>query len=133
MSKGAAHSRRALNSHGEVKASAADTLRAALFPPKEPEPEMSWLDIALELKRSNDRFEAEREAKRQAEANQPDPEKTAAELLREALTGQANPAQTAEGQAPQGTSPAHIPLNGPGVLNVILGAIPGATIDGQPS
>jgi hypothetical protein len=90
---------------------------------------VSWLDIALELKRSNDRFEAEREAKRKAEANQPDPEKTAAELLREALAGQANPAQTAEGQAPRGTSPAHIRLNGAGVLNAVLSAIPGATVN----
>jgi hypothetical protein len=122
--------RRALNRHGEVKGSAADALWAALFPPKEPEREMSWYDIALELKRSNDRFEAEREARRKAEAEAPPPGETAAQMLAHALEGSETTEPT---EAPSGSSVAPIPLNGAGVLRAVLGAIPGATIHGEPS
>jgi hypothetical protein len=130
MTRSADHARRALSSQGAVKGSAADALRAALSPPKEPERKLSWLEIATELKRANDQFEAEREAQRQAEADAPPPGETAAQMLARALRG-SETTEPAEGQ-PQATT-SHIPLNGPGVLRAVLGAIPGATIHGGAS
>lgn len=125
---GAQSARRALSGHGEVKGSAADALRAALNPPKEPELEMSWFDIALELKRANDRFEAERQARAEAEANQPDPEKAASELLAEALRGRA-----AGDNEPSGSPTGLLPLNGAALLHQAVAGQGNYTINGAPA
>jgi hypothetical protein len=109
MTRSAESARATFGKAGNVKGSAADALRAALSPPAEPEREMSWLDIATELRRASEAFEAERaRALKGSETTEP-----------------------AEGQ-PQATTP-HTPLNGPGVLRAVLGAIPGATIHGGAS
>jgi hypothetical protein len=117
MTRSADATRRLFSSQGAIKESAADALRAALNPPQEPERQMSLFEIALELKRANEQFEAERQAQAEAEANQTDPGKTAAQLLAEVLSA-----------TPGGV----VPLNGPGVLGIAAGAM-GATINGSPA
>jgi hypothetical protein len=111
---------RALSRRGEVKTSAADALRAAVSPPKEPNPEMTWYEVALELKRANDAFEAQRQAEAEAEANRPPPAQTAAQML---------------GAAIGGSSSGTIPLNGAALLGSVIRGMGanGGTINGEPS
>jgi hypothetical protein len=130
MTRSADSARATLSKAGNVKTSAAQALKSAMLPPQEPEPELSWLEIATELRRANEAFEAEREARRKAEADAPPPNQTAAQMLAAALRGSAT---TQPAEAPSG-SVAQIPLNGPGVLNAVVAGLGGnATIhSGQP-
>ncbi len=125
---------RTLNPAGEVKPSAAQALKAALNPPQEPDKPMSWLDVALELRRAGDAFEQEREA-RQAEAQAAEAALRVppAQMLMEALRNANQAPAEASLVAPTAASPGGaLPLNGAALLQHAIAGIPGATIDGQP-
>jgi hypothetical protein len=127
MTRSSESARAQLSKAGNVRPSAAQALKAALNPPQEPERELSWLEIATELRRASEAFEAERAARLQAEAEAPPPGETAAQMLARALRGSAT---TQPAEAPSG-SVAPIPLNGPGVLNAVVAGLGGnATIHG---
>ena len=123
---------RTLSPAGTVKGSAADALKAALNPPVEPDKPMSWFDIAVELKRANDAFEAEREARRaEAEAAGAALRVPPAQMLMEALRNNAN---SAPAEASPAVPAAPLALNGAALLQHAIAGIPGATInDGSPS
>jgi hypothetical protein len=86
-----------------------------------PEPEPEWYDAWIELDRQHKELEAEREARRPAEAEAAQAPQTTAGILAAEIT-----------KAATNSNSAHIPLNGAQVLRTALSSMGGSgTINGQ--
>jgi hypothetical protein len=79
-----------------------------------PDPEPTWIDNAIEFGRQSKELEAEWEAKRQAELEAATAPQTTAGILANTITG----------------SSSVIPLNGDGILDVVMRAMGGGTANG---
>jgi hypothetical protein len=119
-----------------MKGSAAEAFKAVVSQPEQPEPTMTWLEMATELRRANDAFEAQRKAEADAEP-QPQAE-TPAQMLARALRGQqldGHQAVDAIGPAAMPLHPAEstatLPLNGVALLHQMVGGPGNYTINGE--
>ena len=96
------------------KPSAADMLKRIIDGTPDTSPEPTWIDNAIEFGRRSDELEEEWAAQRKAEAEARTAPRTTAGILHREIKG----------------SSAAIPLNGDGILHVVMRAMGGGTANG---
>jgi hypothetical protein len=125
---GARAARQQFSRAGEVKVSAADALRRALFPPP---PEDEGPSVIAQLADHVQNFEKEWQARKDAEAQaEADAAMTPAQWLIEALKGTQKTEDDDEEQPPTPIAPV-LPLNGAALLRQAVSGATNATINGQ--